>query len=247
MKILVCISHVPDTTTKIQFQEDGSALNSTGVTFVINPYDEYGLSRALDFQEKEGKQVSITALSVGGKEVEATLRKALAIGAESAVRVDKPALDSYQVAKEIAEYAEPREFDIIFMGKESIDFNSAMVPGLVAEMLGMPFVSFATDMQLGEEGAVTLKREVDGGVEVVESQLPIVVSCQKGMAEWRIPKMRGIMAARKKPLAVISGANAEEQLATTSFSYPPAKGDTVYIDADAPEKLIDNLIEKGII
>jgi len=148
MKILVCISHVPDTTTKVQFEADGQALNKTGVTFVINPYDEYGLSRALDFKEKDGKSVSITVVSVGGREVEPTLRKALAIGADDAVRIDKPAVDAYQVAQEIAHYAEPREFDVIFTGKESIDLNGAAVPGLVAEMLKWPLVSFATQMAL---------------------------------------------------------------------------------------------------
>lgn len=247
MKILVCISHVPDTTTKVQFEADGQALNKTGVTFVINPYDEYGLSRALDFKEKEGKSVSITAISVGGREVEPTLRKALAIGADDAVRVDKPAMDAYQVAQEIAEYAAPREFDIIFTGKESIDFNGAVVPGLVAEMLNWPFVSFATKMDVPDEGSAILQREVDGGFEVVESSLPLVVSCQKGMAEWRIPNMRGIMAARKKPLSVVSGADSAPKTATLGFTYPPAKGDTAYIDPESPEALIDALIDKGII
>ncbi len=247
MKILVCISHVPDTTTKVQFEADGLSLNKTGVTFVINPYDEYGLSRALDFKEKEGKSVSITVISVGGREVEPTLRKALAIGADDAVRVDKAALDAHQVAQEIAEYADPREFDIIFMGKESIDFNGGLVPGLVAEKLGWPFVSFATQMELEGEKDVILHREVDGGFEVVESSLPLVVSCQKGIAEWRIPNMRGIMAARKKPLSVVSGVDAEARTTTLSFTYPPAKGNTMYIDAEQPEKLIDVLADKGII
>lgn len=247
MKILVCISHVPDTTTKVQFDADGQALNRTGVVFVINPYDEYGLSRALDFKEKEGKSVSITAISVGGREVEPTLRKALAIGADDAVRVDKPALDAYQVAQEIAEYAEPREFDIIFMGKESIDFNGGLVPGLVAEMRDMPFVSFATKMDMVDEKTAIIQREVDGGFEVVETSLPVVVSCQKGIAEWRIPNMRGIMAARKKPLSVISGTESSPKTATMGFTYPPAKGDTMYIDAEQPEALIDVLADRGII
>lgn len=248
MKILVCISHVPDTTTKIQFNADGQALNRTGVTFVINPYDEYGLSKALNIKE-EGSQVSVTALSVGGLEVEASLRKALAIGADDAVRINLSPEDSQQVAEEIANYAEPREFDIIFMGKESIDFNNGLVPGLVAEMLGMPFVSFATKMDLTGENQdqAILHREVDGGYEVMESSLPMVVSCQKGISEWRIPNMRGIMAARKKPLSVVSGTSAESVVATTGFDYPEAKGSTVYIDTEESAKLIDALVEKGII
>lgn len=247
MKILVCISHVPDTTTKVQFEADGLALNKVGVTFVINPYDEYGLSRALDFKETEGKSVSITAISVGGREVEPTLRKALAIGADDAVRVDKTALDAHQVAQEIAEYAEPREFDVIFTGKESIDFNGGLVPGLVAEMLGLPFISFGIKMDLIDDKSFRFEREIDGGSEVVESSMPVVVSCQKGIAEWRIPNMRGIMAARKKPLSVVSGTNSSAKTKTLGFSYPPAKGDTTYIDAEKPEALIDALADKGII
>ena len=196
MKILVCISHVPDTTTKIQFESDGSELNKTGVTFVINPYCEYGLSRAIGFRE-EGKQVSITAISVGGAEVEATLRKALAIGADDAVRIDAQATEAGFVAKQIADYAKEREFDVVFTGKESIDFNGGLVPGMIAEHLGMDFVSFATHMEMKDDQNAELHREVDGGYEVIDATLPLVVSCQKGISEWRIPNMRGIMAARK--------------------------------------------------
>ena len=150
IRILVCISHVPDTTTKIQFEADGSALNKTGVTFVINPYCEYGLSRALGLRE-EGKQVHITALCVGGPEVEPTLRKALAIGADDAVRINAQPGDSAFAAGQIAHYAREREFSIIFTGKESIDFNGGMVPGMIAEHLGWDFVSFATHMEMVDE------------------------------------------------------------------------------------------------
>lgn len=248
MKILVCISHVPDTTTKIQFEEDGSSINRTGVTFVINPYDEYGLSRAIDFKEAGVSIESITVVSVGGREVEPTLRKALAIGATDAVRIDREATDSYTVARELAEYAREREFDIIFTGKESIDFNGAQVPGMIAEMLDYPFVSFAIHMDVDEDGeSATLHREVDGGHEVVKTSLPVVVSCQKGIAEWRIPNMRGIMAARKKPLSKVSGVGETQYVKTAGFAYPPAKGDTQYIEADQAEQLVDALVSKGII
>ncbi|MEZ4688509.1 MAG: electron transfer flavoprotein subunit beta/FixA family protein [Bacteroidia bacterium] len=248
MKILVCISHVPDTTTKIQFEADKKGIIRAGVTYIINPYDEYGLSRAIGFKE-EGKSIdAITAIAVGGPEVEPTLRKALAIGATEAVRVDAEATDAFTVATEIAEYAREREFDIIFTGKESIDFNGAMVPGMVAEMLDYPFISFATYMEVDEEeGTTILHREVDGGYEVVESELPVVVSCQKGIAEWRIPNMRGIMAARKKPLARVNSASGEARVTTDHFEYPPAKGDTRYIDPAQPQQLISALVEKGII
>ena len=246
MKILVCISHVPDTTTKIQFEEDGSALNRSGVTFIIDPYCEYGLSRAIGFRE-EGKQVSITALCVGGSKVEPTLRKALAIGANDAVRINAPSSDSSLVAKYIAEYAREKEFAIIFTGKESIDFNSSLVPGMVAEHLELPFVSFATHMELAERDTAVLKREIDGGVEVVETQLPVVVSCQKGIAEWRIPNMRGIMAARKKPLSVVAPDETTESIHTLKFEYPPSKQACNYFDPEDTGKLAALLADKGII
>ena len=213
MKILVCISHVPDTTTKIQFDAEGKHLNKSGVTFVINPYCEYGLSRAIGFKE-EGKSVSITACCVGGPEVEPTLRKALAIGANDAVRINANPVEPGYVAKQIAEYARNKEFAIIFTGKESIDFNGSMVPGMIAEHLGYSFVSFATYMELTGEEQATVKREIDGGMEVIDVQLPTVISCQKGISEWRIPNMRGIMAARKKPLSVVSPVEVDARVST---------------------------------
>ncbi len=246
MKILVCISHVPDTTTKIQFDADGSGLNKAGVTFVINPYDEFGLSRAMGFKE-DGVRATITALCVGGPEVEPTLRKALAIGADDAVRINAAATDSGYVAKQIAEYAKEKNFSIIFTGKESIDFNGALVPGMIAEYLGLPFISFATKMDLQGETRATLHREVDGGVEVIETALPAVVSTQKGIAEWRIPNMRGIMAARKKPLAVVSPVPVKEYVATVRFAYPPAKGACTYIKPEVADTLVDALVAKGLI
>ena len=194
MKTLICISHVPDTTTKIQYTADGSELDKTGVTFVINPYDEYGLVRAIEFKEA-GIQNSITALCVGGAEVEPTLRKALAIGADDAVRIDGHPHDAFYVAKQIAEYAKDKGFDVIFAGKESIDYNGSQVPGMVAELLGLPFVSLATKVDDSGE-SVNVHREIDGGYEVMTAPKPVVISTQKGVAEWRIPNMRGIMAAR---------------------------------------------------
>ena len=246
MKILVCISHVPDTTTKIQFEEDGSSLNRSGVTFIIDPYCEYGLSRAIGFRE-EGKQVSITALCVGESNVEPTLRKALAIGADDAVRINASSSDSSLVAKYIADYAREKEFGIIFTGKESIDFNSSLVPGMVAEDLNLPFVSFATHMELTGDDQALLKREIDGGIEVLETQLPVVVSCQKGISEWRIPNMRGIMAARKKPLSVVAPDEAEESVSTLKFEYPPAKQACTYFDPEETQKLAQTLADKGLV
>ena len=246
MKILVCISHVPDTTTKIQFDSDGKELNRTGVTFIINPYCEYGLSRAIGFRE-EGKQVSITALCVGGPEVEPTLRKALAIGADDAVRIDGVPSDSSYVAAVISEYAREREFSIIFTGKESLDFNGAMVPGLIAEHLQLAYAPASTHMELVGDNDALIHREIEGGKEIMEVTLPVVVSCQKGIAEWRIPNMRGIMAARKKPLAVVKPADVPATVESTGFSYPPEKGDCQYIEPDRVDQLVASLADKGFI
>lgn len=246
MKLLVCISHVPDTTTKIQFEADGSKLNKTGVTYIINPYCEYGLSKALDLREA-GKTVNITVLCVGGPEVEPTLRKALAIGADSAVRIDAQPSSSAFVAKQIADYAEGKDFSIIFTGKESIDFNGSMVPGMVAEQMRTPFISYATYMELSGDNAAKLHREVDGGYEVVETKFPVVISCQKGISEWRIPNMRGIMAARNKPLAVISPTASTEHIRTVRFDYPPAKESCKYFATDDVSGLVNALVTKGLI
>ncbi|GAB4402737.1 MAG: electron transfer flavoprotein subunit beta/FixA family protein [Bacteroidia bacterium] len=247
IKVLVCISHVPDTTTKIKFEADGSTLDKTGVTFVINPYCEYGLSKALDLKEA-GKPVgNITVLCVGGAEVEPTLRKALAIGADDAVRIHASSNDSAYVARQIADYARGKDFGIVFTGKESIDFNGSIVPGMVAEHLGYGFVSFATYFELTSETQATVHREIDGGEEVLDLRLPAVVSCQKGISEWRIPNMRGIMAARKKPLAVVNASSAPEATQSAHFDYPAAKGSCQYFAPDSAGELVGALAGKGLI
>lgn len=245
MKSLVCISHVPDTTTKIQYTQDGKALDKTGVTFVINPFDEFGLVRAIEFKEKSG-QGNITALCVGGADVEATLRKALAIGADDAVRINAEPLDGMFVAAQIAAYAKGKGFDFIFFGKESIDGNGAEVPGMVAEMLDLPFVSQGIEVNV-DGGKAHLKREIDGGYEKIESSLPLVVSCQKGIAEWRIPNMRGIMMAKTKKLEVVAPAPGEAAVTTVKLELPPSKGGCQYVDPADAGKLIDLLVDKGLI
>jgi electron transfer flavoprotein beta subunit len=245
MNILICISHVPETTTRIQFDSSGKALNENGVTFVINPYDEFALSRALEFQETT-KQVTITILCVGGPEVEPTIRKALAVGGEEGVRIDAPATDPHQVAQYIAEYAQSKSFDLIMMGKESIDFNGAEVPGMVAEILNLPFVSFATGLELNGNKAQVV-REIEGGTELLEVELPFVLSAQKGLAEWRIANMRGIMAARKKPVHVIKPTSVPSIIQTVGFELPAGKSGCQMIDANDVDKLVDVLAAKGII
>jgi electron transfer flavoprotein beta subunit len=245
MKSLVCISHVPDTTTKIQYTADGKSLDKNGVTFIINPYDEFGLVRAIEFKEASG-QGNITVLCVGNSEVEPTLRKALAIGADDAVRIDAEPLDGMYVAEQIVAYAKGKGFDFIFFGKESIDSNGSEVPGMVAELLDLPFVSQAIHLTVDGQTA-KLHRELDGGYESLESSIPCVVSCQKGISEWRIPNMRGIMMAKTKKLEVVAAVAAEPAVSTVKLVTPPAKGGCTYIDADDAGKLVEILVDKGLI
>lgn len=245
MNILVCISHVPDTTTKIQFDATGKALNKSGVTFIINPYDDYGLSKAIDLKEKL-KTGKITALCVGNAEVEPTLRKALATGADDAVRIDSEPADAFFVAKQIAEYAKDKNFELILCGKESIDSNAATVPGMVAELLGLPCVTFASYLDV-ESGKAHLKREADAGVEVIEANLPLVVTCQKGISEWKIPNMRGIMAAKTKPLKVEKPVSVQPHYQTVQYELPTAKQGCVYIEPQNVRQLVDVLAQKGAL
>jgi electron transfer flavoprotein beta subunit len=237
MKILVCISNVPDTTTKIVFTPDGKSLNKQGVQFVINPYDEwYALVRALELKETLGAG-TVTLMHAGPAENEAIIRKGLAIGADDAVRIDFSPSDASAVAEQIAAYAKDKSFDLILVGKETIDHNSSLVGGMIAEHLQLPFVSLASKLDVNGNVA-TLECDIDGGTAVVECSLPAVVSCQKGMAEARIPNMRGIMAARTKPLTVVPVSNASSL--TTADSYVPAEGRKAVkmIDANNMDELV---------
>lgn len=243
MKILVCISKAPDTTSKIAFTDGQTRFDENGVTFIVNPYDEwYALVRALEIKETIGG--SVTTLSVGGADYEPIIRKALAIGADDAVRIDAPEGDSLFVAKQIAAYAKGKGFDIIFCGKETINFNGSVVPGMVAELLDLPYVALAQKLDVSGNTA-TIEREVPGGEEVVEVNTPFVVSAAKGMAEQRIPNMRGIMAARTKPLAVEAAVAAEHAASVKSYSLPPAKSGCKYIDADNAGEIIRLLHEEA--
>src|SRR3990172_4846526 len=203
MKFLVCISQVPDTTTRITFTPDKKAFNAQGVQFIINPNDEIALTRALELKESLGGTVSV--INVGQPNTEPNLRKALAIGADDAIRVNAEPTDAYFVAFQIAEVIKKNTYDVILAGKESIDYNGGQVPEMIAEFLGIPSVSVATKLDINGTTA-TLEREIDGGKEVVETKLPFVAGAQKGMSEPRIPNMRGIMTARSKPLVVVEPA-----------------------------------------
>ena len=245
MKFLVCISHVPDTTTKITFTPDGKAFNAAGVQFIINPYDEMALTRALELKESLGGTVTIINVGLAG--TEPTLRKALAIGADDAIRINAEPVDALFVANEIAAVAKNEKYDIIFGGRESIDYNGAQVMGMIAEFLEMPSVAIATKLDISGTIA-TLEREIDGGKEIVSVNLPFVVSAQKDFAEPRIPNMRGIMSARTKPLKVVEATNTLKATASVAFQNPPAKSECKMVSPEHPEELIHLLhIEAKII
>jgi electron transfer flavoprotein beta subunit len=238
MKILVCISNVPDTTTKVTFTDNNTKFNTTGVQFIINPYDELALTRALEITEKQGG--TVTAINVGLADAEPSIRKTLAIGANDAVRINAEPIDAYFVAEQIAAYAKSEQFDLILTGRESIDYNGGLVGGLLAEMLGIPSVNVITSIEV-ENGVATMERDIDGGKEKVSCKLPLVASAQKELTEPRIPNMRGIMAARTKPLKVVEVSGDLITSATVGFELPAAKGGVKLIPADQAEQLIELL------
>lgn len=239
MKYLVCISKVPDTTTKISFTDNNTKFNESGVQFIVNPYDEwYALVRALELKETIGGNVTI--LTVGRADVEPIIRKALAIGADEAVRIDANSNDSANVANQIAQYAKANSFDIILLGKETIDYNGSVVGGLVAAQLDLPFISLASKLNLNGNTA-TIEREAVGGTEVVEVDTPFVLSAAKGMAEQRIPNMRGIMAARTKPLQVLQAFTEVNYTQLELYELPKEKGAVKLISPENVEELVNLL------
>ncbi|MGY6562023.1 MAG: electron transfer flavoprotein subunit beta/FixA family protein [Luteibaculaceae bacterium] len=239
MKLLVCISRVPDTTAKISFIDDNKKFNEDKVQFIVNPYDEwYALVRALEITEANGG--SVTIINVGGAENDPIIRKALAIGANEAVRINAQEEDAYTVASHIANYAKEGGFDIVFTGKETINYNGAQIGGMVAEMLDVPYISLATKLDLAGNVA-TLEKDIQGGTEVVEVSTPFVVSAAKGMAEQRIPNMKGIMAARTKPLKVVEPQEIAVLTEAVKFEMPAPKGDCKIIAADQVGELVELL------
>jgi electron transfer flavoprotein beta subunit len=239
MKILVCISHVPDTTSKINFADNDTKFDTNGVNFVINPNDEFGLTRAMWFKEKQGASVHV--VNVGGPETEPTLRKALAIGADEAIRIDTPATDGYSVALQLADVAQQGDYDLIIGGRESIDYNGGMVPGMLAKMIGANFVNTCISLEI-EGSSATAIREIDGGKETLQTTLPLVIGGQKGLVEesdLRIPNMRGIMQARSKPLHVKQGVEQSPRSQATTFEKPAPRGAVKLVDN--VDQLIDLL------
>lgn len=236
MKILVCISNVPDTTSKITFTPDKKAFNAAGIQFIINPYDEIALTRALELKEAAGSG-SVTVIHVGLVANEANIRKALAIGADDAIRINAEATDAYMVASQIAAVASKNNYDLILTGRESIDYNSAQVGAMLAELIGLPSVSVVQKLDVSA-GEATMEREIDGGKEVLTCKLPLVVTAQKGMAEPRIPNMRGIMTARTKPLQVVEPSGNESFTESVSFDNPAPKQAVKLVDAGKEEELV---------
>lgn len=239
MKILVCISKSPDTTSKIAFTEGNTKFDENGVQYIVNPYDEwYALVRAIELQESLGAHV--TTITVGTAADDSIIRKALAIGANDAVRINSDAKDAYFVAVQIANYAKNNGFDLVLTGKETIDYNGSQVGGMVAELMDLPFVSLASRLDVSGS-TVSLDREIAGGLEEVEVHLPVVVSCAKGMAEQRIPNMRGIMAARTKPLSVVEPIAIEELTSFVSYDLPPAKSACKMLTTEDMDLLVELL------
>jgi electron transfer flavoprotein beta subunit len=244
MKILVCISKTPDTTAKIAFTDNNTKFDSSGVQWIINPYDEwYALVRAIELKEKDNS-VIIHLVTVGAADAEPIIRKALALGGDEAIRVNADNRDSFFVASQIAEVAKQGSYDLIFTGRETIDYNGSAIGGMVSELLDLPYVSLATKFELNGNKA-TITREIEGGEESAEVELPVVVSCQKGMAEARIPNMRGIMAARTKPLKVVEPVAVDALTEVQSFGLPPAKSGVKLVSPENVDELVRLLHEEA--
>ena len=244
MKILVCISKTPDTTAKIAFADNNTKFAAEGVQWIINPYDEwYALVRAIELKEADAATV-IHLVTVGAADCDPIIRKALALGGDEAFRVNADSHDSFYIASQIAELAKKGTYDLIFTGKETIDYNGSSIGGMVAELLDLPFVSYAAKFDL-DAGNAIIVREIEGGEESNKVALPLVVSCQKGMAEQRIPNMKGIMGARNKPLNVVEPVAVDALTSISSFELPPAKAGVKLVSAEHPEELVRLLHEEA--
>lgn len=244
MKILVCISKTPDTTSKIAFSDNNTKFAHDGVQWIINPYDEwYALVRAVEIKEKDPSTI-IHLVTVGAADADPIIRKALALGGDEAIRINAESNDSYTIASHIAAVAKEGSYDLVLTGKETIDYNGSSIGGMVAELADMPFISLATKLELNGTTAA-LQREIEGGEEACEAALPLVVSCQKGMAEQRIPNMKGIMGARTKPLKVIEPSPVEALTTVKAFELPPVKAGVKLVDPEQVGDLVRLLHEEA--
>ena len=244
MKILVCISKTPDTTAKIAFTDNNTKFDTNGVQWIINPYDEwYSLVRSIELKEADASTV-IHLVTVASADADPIIRKALALGGDEAIRVNADSHDSFYIASQIAEVAKQGGYDLVFTGKETIDYNGSSIGGMVAELLDLPYISLASKFEMSGNKA-TVTREIEGGEEICEVEFPVVVSCQKGVAEQRIPNMRGIMAARTKPLKVVEPVAVDPLTSVSSFELPPAKAGVKLVSPDNAEELIRLLNEEA--
>jgi len=243
MKFLVCVTKTPETTSKIAFTDGGSQFDTNGIKYIMNPYDEwYALVRAIELKEANGG--TVTLINVGDASNDAVIRKGLAIGADNAVRINAAPKSALYIAKQIANHAKSEGYDAIFCGKESIDYNGSEVGAMVAELLDLPYVSYTTQLDV-DGGNATVTRDIEGGVEVADVALPIVVSAAKGLAEQRIPNMRGIMMAKRKPLSIIDPVDAEDKAVAVAYELPPAKGGVKLIDPENMDELVRLLHEEA--
>ena len=242
MKILVCISNVPDTTSKITFTNDNTAFNTAGVQYIVNPYDEIALSKAIDLAE--GGKGTVTVITVGDASRDATIRKALATGADNAVRVNALPRDAWFVANQIANYAKENNFDLILTGRESIDYNGTQVGAFIGSILNIPSVSISKKLDI-DGNAASVEREIEGGKEVLTLNLPAVIGTAEGVAETKIPNMRGIMTARTKPLDVIEPIEVAQLSRIVKYETPEPRGAVTLVDASDVEKLVALLHEKA--
>jgi electron transfer flavoprotein beta subunit len=244
MKILVCISKTPDTTAKIAFTDNNTKFDVNGVQWIINPYDEwYSLVRAIELKEADASTI-IHLITVATPDADPIIRKALALGGDEAIRVNTDSHDSFFIASQIAEVAKQGAYDLIFTGKETIDYNGSSIGGMIAELMEWPYVALASKFEINTTKA-TITREIEGGEEVCEVELPLIVSCQKGMAEQRIPNMKGIMGARTRPLKVMEPVAAESLTSVIGFDLPPAKAGVKLVPADNVEELVRLLHEEA--
>lgn len=242
MKILVCISNVPDTTTKITFTSNNTQFNTAGVQFIVNPYDEIALSRAIELCE--GGKGTVTVINVGESQTDPTIRKALAIGADDAVRINAAPRDAYFTAYQIAEYAKTTAFDMILCGRESIDYNGSQVAAMIGEFLDIPSVSIIKKLDY-DGSTATIEREIEGGKEVITISGKFVASCSEGTAEPKIPNMRGIMSARTKPLTTVEAKDIEVVTKVEEFETPAPRGAVKLVPAEETAKLIDLLHQEA--
>ncbi|MFA6945507.1 MAG: electron transfer flavoprotein subunit beta/FixA family protein [Pedobacter sp.] len=242
MKILVCVSNVPDTTAKITFSADNTQFNIAGVQFILNPYDEIALGRAIELTE--GGKGTVTVIHVGEASSEPTIRKALAIGADDAVRINAAPRDAYFVSSQIANYAKDKGFEMILTGRESIDYNGSQVAAMIGEFLDIPSISIIKKLDI-EGDKASLVREIEGGKEILTVPFPFAASCAEGVAEPKIPNMRGIMSARTKPLEVIEASEVEKLVVFKSYSIPAPRGSVTMLSGDETEKLVDLLHTKS--